>query len=472
MKKGSLRLRLILWFSLALLLVMALAFFVAISLGWTALQKGIRDILVHTVEANVDEVEFFSSWAEHDTNKDSDQYDQYIEYAGGWLEIDDDYLNRVNGIYTALYAADGELLYGENPIIEMTLNVPYQNEQVLTLGRQGYYLYDRQLSAPGVEGLWLRGIVSRREGIAPLSDTVRMMLVLLPVLVAVAIVGGILFVNRALKPVRRISDTLSAISGGDDLKARIDAVEGNDEFGRIAGAANKMLSRLEASFETERRFASDVSHELRTPMAVIRAQCEYALGNDLKQDEYRKALAAVNRQNAHMTGIVGDMLALYRMENGKGREGFVPLNASALVRETAEDLAFMGDKGITLHHEIAEDITVFGDEMLLRRLLMNLILNAYQYGRENGEISVSLKKTGEEALLLVSDNGIGIGKEDQARVFDRFFRSEGHHAGTGTGLGLSMVRQIALLHFGKVWVDSEKEKGSRFFVALPLYKKQ
>lgn len=464
MKGKSLRLKLISFFSFALLIVMALAFFIAVTLGWTYFQKSIRNDLTYAVESNADEVKYSSSWTVlmNDSNTD-----QYINYLGGWLEIDDDYLNLVNGIYTALYSPDGELLYGENPIVDETENLPFCDGVVMRTDSRAFYVYDRMLTKQGVNGLWLRGVVSVREGIEPLSNTVRMSLILLPLLVAFSIGGGAFLVSRALVPVRHISDTLSRINGGSDLKARLTTDASKDEFGQISRTINQMLSRLDASFETERQFSSDVSHELRTPMAVISAQCDAALEGEQTRETYQKSLRVIRRQLKYMTSLVGDMLDLMRMENGKGRERFEKIDLSALLLQISEDLALMEDKGISLYHDVQAGILVHADPVLVRRLVMNLISNAYRYGRENGHISLTLARFDGECRLSVRDDGIGIAPEHVEKVFDRFYQVSPARTGQSTGLGLSMVRQIALLHGGDVTVESEPDTGSVFTVTLP-----
>ena len=269
MKRAKLQWKLTCWFSAALLLMALLTFVIVFFVSHSVLQKNLKDELIHTVEDNLDEVEFYRSVSQMHIDGDTDQY---IHYGVGYLEIDDDFLDQVNGICTGLYRENGELLYGENPITEV--EIPAFADGVCHTVRQGgevYYLFDRQLEQSPIRELWLRGVVAESQGDAPLRRIVRICLWCLGAVALFAIGGGVAITRRALRPIRDLSQAAAQISGGDDLKKRIPAA-GNDELSQLAGAFNGMIQRLDEAFEAERQFASDASHELRTPMAVILAQ--------------------------------------------------------------------------------------------------------------------------------------------------------------------------------------------------------
>lgn len=163
MKKGSIRLKITGWFTAALLLVVLFTFFIIFSANHRILQKTIRDSLIETVEHNVDEIEYYSNIDAFDLLHESDHF---IRYGDGYLEVDDDFLDAVNEVYTALYQPDGTMLYGENPIAAETGALSFTDSLIRTVKKKGtvYYLFDRRLEAEGVEGLWLRGVVSGKQG--------------------------------------------------------------------------------------------------------------------------------------------------------------------------------------------------------------------------------------------------------------------------------------------------------------------
>ena len=447
MKRSSLQWKLTLWFSAALVLMAVLTFIVVFFVSHSVLQKQLRTELIHTVEDNVDEVEFYRSIAQMDQDGDTDHY---IRYGVGYLEIDDDFLDQVNGMITALYHENGSLLYGENPIAAAGM-LAFEDGVCRTVRVRGetWYIFDRRLEQNTLRDLWLRGAVPETRADAPLRDIVYVCVWSLLALTLIAIAGGVLIARRALKPLRAMALTAAQISGGDDLKKR-------------------MMQRLDDAFEAERQFASDASHELRTPMAVIMAQCEDALSGEKTGADYREALSVIHRQGRRMNRMISGMLELVRMERKTDLYAREPFNLSALTESVCEDMALIREKNIALTTDVEPDISITGDQTLITRLLGNLIGNAYRYGRENGHIIVTLHRAGSAIELTVSDDGIGIAPDQQKKIFRRLYQGASERSGDGAGLGLAMARQIARLHGGELTVVSEEGKGSAFTARFPM----
>ncbi len=513
MKRLSIRFKITFWFTAALMLVACVAYFIVFFVDNQVWQKTIRDNLIETVENNVDEVEFYTDLDGFDLYHETDYF---CEYQNGYLEIDDDFLDQVNEVYTSLCHADMALLYGENPVAKETAGLDFVDSQVQQVMVQGilYYVFDRKLDSEGLEGLWLRGIVSEKQGRAHMSVLIRVSLLLLPFLVLVSAIGGYLLARRMLRPIQAISASAAKIGTGSDLKERIDLGEGTDELHQLADSFNGMFQRLEEAFEAERQFSSDASHELRTPVSVITAQCEFSLEEPRSIEEYEKALRTIQRQGRKMSRMICDMLDFTRLEQRADRYVREELDLAGLVQSVCYDLALLREKGITLHCETEREVVCYGNRQLLSRMLVNLVTNAYRYGRENGHIVVRLEygkggsgvaaknttafpiirnerrvaKTGrkedagegsaEKRLvpggigkwieLSVADDGIGIAPEEQGKVFRRFYQADNSRSGIGTGLGLSMVQEIVRFHGGRVEVESELGKGSRFLVKCPI----
>lgn len=461
MNRLSIRARITLWFAAALIAVVSLTYVCILTVSNKVLQKTIKDNLIETVENNVDEIEYYNSMDEIAATND---VDHFIRYGEGFLEVDDDFLESVNEVYTALYDSKLFMLYGENPVAKQSSEVALKNMTLHTVKAKGirYYIYDRELSAAGLQGLWLRGVVAETQGKEELTNITRLSLTVLPLIGLLAILGGSVIAKRALSPIQKISDTVSAITQGNDLKKRIELKPGKDELHQLADSFNLMFARLEDSFEKEKRFTSDVSHELRTPMAVIMAQCEYSLENDVDAGEYAGSIRNIHAQGRKMTSLINQMLDLARLEMRPENYPKESLDLSALLRSVCEDLALIREKGIVLSSEIADGITMRANRNLLERAVSNLILNAYRYGNENGRIWVSLYETGEQIVLEVKDDGIGIAAEDIARVFDRFYRAERSRTKNGTGLGLAITKEIAEFHQGSISLKSRLGEGSTF----------
>lgn len=466
MKQISIRLKITAWFSAIMILIVAVTFCTILWVDYSVMQKTIQDNLIETVEDNVDEVEFFEQL---DTNENDYNDDLYIAYKNGYLEIDDDFLDKVNSISTALYRDSGELLYGENLLAKESTGLAFSDRVVRERKVNGvtYYIFDCALSAKGTEGLWLRGIVSEHQGTQQLHSLVRLSVAVLPVLLLLAIVGGYWIAARALKPVHQITEAAAQIHEGRDLKKRIELGAGSDELHQLAEVFNAMFCRLEDAFRAEQQFTSDASHELRTPMAVIMAQCEYTLEDTETAEEYREALHVIQRQGRKMSRLIEDMLCFARLEQNGEAYPKASLHVTALVEDICIDMALLKTKGITLTWDLEPDLWMEGNQTLLTRLLTNLISNGYRYGKSDGSIQVSLRRQ-DGILLTVTDDGIGIPPDQQEKIFERFYQGDAARTTEGTGLGLAMVKEIAQYHGGSVTVSSAVGAGSVFSVCFPI----
>lgn len=465
MKSLSIRSKITLWFTAALLLVVFFTLFIVLSANRQVIQKNIQDNLIETVEDNVDEIEFYHNIDNVDLHNETDYF---IRFRGGYLEIDDDFLDQVNEVYTALYHADHTLIYGENPVSRQVSDLEFADSKVQRIKADHtlYYIFDRKLTLKGLEGLWLRGVVSEKQGMAQMSDITRMSLVLLPFMVLVSVIGGYLIAGRMLRPIQKISESASQISSGGDLKRRIAIGEGKDELHQLAKNFNAMFQRLEEAFDAERQFTSDASHELRTPVSVITAQCELSLEEPRSPEEYEDALRTIQRQGIKMSKLINHMLDFTRLEMRADSYVRQTIDLTELVRSVCFDMALIQEKGIVLNYEVEEQVEYNGNYQLLSRMLTNLISNAYRYGKEKGHIFVRLKRQQQELELSVSDDGIGIAAEEHTKIFRRFYQADNSRSGSGTGLGLSMVYEIVQFHEGTISVESELEKGSTFIVKL------
>ena len=466
MKHLSIRSKITLWFAAALVIVVSLTYVCILSVSNQVLQKTIKDNLIETVENNMDEVEYYESM---DAITEPNDVDYFIRYGDAFLEIDDDFLDSVNQVYTALYNSDLFMLYGENPVAKQCASLSLQNMTIQTVKAYGvrYYVFDRELTGEGLGGLWLRGVVSEKQGKEDLSTITMFSMVIMPVIVAVAIYGGSLIAKRTLEPIQKISETVEHISRGNDLKKRIELDKGDDELHLLAEQFNSMFARLDDSFEKEKRFTSDVSHELRTPMSVIMAQCEYSMDENSSLDEYAESIQSIYSQGQKMTVLINQMLDIARLEMRPENYPKERVDLSALTDSICKDMALIKEKGIAISSHIDAGLFISGNPGLLARAISNLISNAYRYGKDNGHIDVSLKKVEEQVVLTVSDDGIGIAEENIPKIFDRFYREDSSRTQNGTGLGLSITKEIVQFHGGTIEVKSLLGIGSTFTVIFP-----
>ncbi|OGO36965.1 MAG: hypothetical protein A2147_09830 [Chloroflexi bacterium RBG_16_57_8] len=289
--------------------------------------------------------------------------------------------------------------------------------------------------------------------------------------VVLAAIGGSVLATRALWPVVRIARAADEIRE-TNLSRRVE-VHSDDELGMLASTLNRMIERLEAAFNRQRQFAADASHELRTPMAVIEAESTLALEKERPAAEYRKSLEVVSQETAYMSSVLSNLLLMARGDSGKEPFNFEKLTMRDLLTDLSSSVAKLaGEKGLHFGVTTVENLIVNGDRVKLKQLLLNIIDNAVRYTPSGGRVGVSAVAVGENAVISVSDTGIGIPAEQLPFVFERFYRVDKarSRAEGGAGLGLAIAKYIAEAHGGKIEVDSQVGKGSIFRVLLPLVK--
>ncbi len=462
----SIRAKITLWFAAMMILLAGLTIGCVWLISDNVVQKNLKDTLIETVSSNLDEVEFYQ--LKQDANADHDK-DLYIQYQGGFLEIDDDYLDRMNGIFTTLYDGSHTLLYGEDPIGIESHDIGFKDNQIqeIKVNNIVYYIYDHSLAAEGLDNLWLRGVVSSQQGGKWMDSIVIFSIGLVPVLVILSLIGGYFLAGRFLRPIQNMIHSANEIHYGKDLKKRIDIGEGNDELHQLADTYNAMIDRLDHAFQIEKQFTSDMSHELRTPVSVILSQCELALEDEQDEEEYKEAIELIQRQGNKMSEMINDMLQMTRMEQRKDHIQLKDMNLSELCDDVCGDMQLLKEQNITLSYDISPNICIEGNRELMRRLLMNLIHNAYRYGKESGHIHVTLQQNAEEVKLSVQDDGIGIPQEKIPFIWKRFYQIDSSRSVKGSGLGLAMVEEIAQLHHGYMEVESEVNRGSDFILHIP-----
>ena len=470
LKPVTIRAKITLWFSALIAFICITMFALLFIISTSVLHTDVKESLVNLVKANSQEIEYFT-----DEEYNEQEYgDQFVIYNGGYLEIDDDFLDENDGIYTALFDSKGNLLYGQL-IKDAPLIYNGEVESYKSDGEK-YYVYCVQLEGDGLDGLMLQGVVNENANQTALTRISNLYLLVLPFLALLTIIGGYLLAKKFLHPINDMIDAAEKINDGDDLSSRIQLGEGQDELHRLADTFNKMFSRLENSFEDEKQFTSDISHELRTPVTTILAQSELALEEPCNEEEYRQAFGVVRRQSLRMKSIIDEMLSFSRLERAQQLPHKENLNFSELVENLSQEQSIRCEKGISLDYNVEKNIFVNGNYNLLSSLVENLITNAYRYGKENGHISVELINNENNIRLSVSDDGIGIAPEMQDKIFNRFYRGDSSRTSSdsnfGLGLGLPMARRIAQLHNGSLTLEKSDSNGSVFVFEMPCENNQ
>jgi two-component system, OmpR family, sensor kinase len=300
----------------------------------------------------------------------------------------------------------------------------------------------------------------------------RVLLVATPL--AVLLTGAVCWwvASAALRPVTTMAAQAEAITARS-ADWRLDGVSKTDELGQLASAFNRLLVRLASASELQRQFMADASHELRTPVSVIQTTTEVTLDRENReQPEYREALTIINEQSTRLQRVVEDMLVLTRADAGGLRLNRRPLYLDEAVKQCVQAISMVAaTREIAVRTKLQPEISINGDDHLLRQLTTNLLSNALQYTPRGGSVVVSVASdaTGAFATVTVSDAGPGIPAADRERVFERFVRLDSARSTTsGAGLGLPIARWIAEAHAGTLTVEENAGGGCRFVLRLPL----
>jgi len=307
---------------------------------------------------------------------------------------------------------------------------------------------------------------------------------LIPLALAVSILGGLWLARKALRPIEQIADAAREISA-KNLSQRIKLPGKTDrELGTLTETLNSMFARLESSFRQVTQFTSDASHELKTPLAIMKGEIEQTArhlerAQTLNAEEAHEVLYSLMEEVERMQRIVEGLLLLSRADDRQLPLSKEPVNVYNFLSALCEDAAILAEeKGLELHSEFAastKDVVLELDPTRFYQVIMNLVSNALKYTPSGGKVTMFLSRQGKELQLGVTDTGIGIRKEDLPKIFQRFYRADIARTGPDSdeearslGLGLAIVKSIVEAHNGGIKVESTEGKGSTFIITLPI----
>ena len=296
----------------------------------------------------------------------------------------------------------------------------------------------------------------------------------IPVALLLIAFGGWLVAERAMRPLRTISETANQITARE-LSARLPESKDSDpEISRLTGVLNRMMDRLESSFSHANRFSADVSHELKTPLAIIQGEIESALRECRPGTSEEKRLLVLREETNRLKSIIRSLMLLSQADVGELIRKSDRVNVSEELLSIVEDAEIMAESvGVRIESARIEDKTaIIGDAVLFRQALLNLVNNAIKYNEEGGYVRIDLQREEGKLRIEISNSGPGIGSEEKAKVFDRFFRADqartrGVH---GFGLGLSLAKAVIEGHGGRLVLEDSSGDETMFVAILPAFR--
>ena len=287
-------------------------------------------------------------------------------------------------------------------------------------------------------------------------------------LVLLSFVTGSLLAARSLRPITRLSATARNIIETGNIHERLPTHGGRDELDELVVLFNRMLEKIEVLVRGMREALDTVAHDLRTPMTRLRGTAEIALQETDNPDGLREALTQSLEESEQILTMLTTLMDISEAESGAMKLSLEETNLLPLARDCVELSQYIADgKEIQISNRVPEGLSITADNSRLTQALLNLLDNAVKYTAEGGSIEVTAREDGDSVTLTVSDSGSGIDADDLDHIWNRLYRGEAQHSEPGLGLGLSLVRAIALAHGGTVDVQSRPGRGSAFSITLP-----
>ncbi len=378
----------------------------------------------------------------------------------------EDMVYKVGDVYISVYADGGDFINGVIPSEDIS-NINFSEGVIRRekVGGEAYLIYDVEVTFVNRSSLIVRGVASAQQ--STISTILTFFIVATLILTIISALALYFSIKKARQPIRDMANEIDKVEHSSDLSRRIEIATNDKEIQNLCNSYNKMLDRIELLFKNQERFTGDVSHELRSPLTVILAESEFGYEDAKTIDEKDTSLKVIHRQTRRITDMVNQMLEFSRVASIVS----VDLKENNL-SQIVSDLVLSkenNDKKISIHTDLEPQIFVKTDETLCSRMITNIIDNAVKYGKQDGNIYITLKKINNIAELKIADDGIGISAEALPHIFDRMYQvQKSRTAGNGLGLGLSFVKEISRLLQVEISVESKPDEGTTFILKFRI----
>jgi len=325
----------------------------------------------------------------------------------------------------------------------------------------------RQIQVPLYQGTKIIGFLmvamSLEDSKMVLNNLFVILVVAYPLILLVLFLIARFIAGKSIKPISAIIETSKVITK-DNLTSRIPLPQNKDELYLLSQTINNLLDRVENAIEREKQFSSDASHELRTPLAVIKGTLEVLVRKPRNIEEYKEKIEFCVNEVNRLNHLVDELLLLARFENQKQTLKLERVSLNAVFLDViSRNSTLISDKQINYVAHFETDYYVNTDSYLLCIIVNNILTNSIKYSKDGGTISIAIEEQDQALICSISDQGIGIAKEDLQKIFDQFYRSQSnlHPEIKGTGLGLSIVKRLSLLLQIQLEIESQERQGTK-----------
>lgn len=336
-------------------------------------------------------------------------------------------------------------------------------EKIVTFEKQSNFLVSRiKINFHDKQKVIIEVVTTKEILTSTLENILYILSFILPIVLIFAVIGGNFLIYKSFSPIENILKELKEINA-HDLSARLKSTQNKDEINQLITEVNNLLERLEESFERITQFSSDASHELKTPLTIIRGEIEIALRKERTIEDYKEALNNSLNEITIIEQTINDLLFLAKNKKDLIGEKEEIFYLDELVDESISELkSFAKLHEIELELIINDSTEIKGFPNLLKIAIKNAIKNAIQFSHKNSKVILNIFEKNDEIIISIQDFGIGIPKDEQSKIFEKFYRtdkSRNKNSG-GTGLGMSIMKKIIDIHNGKINIESTENKGT------------
>ena len=336
-------------------------------------------------------------------------------------------------------------------------------EDIVTFEKQNNYLVSRiKIDFHGEKVVIIEVVTTKEILTSTLENLLYILSFILPIILIFAVIGGNFIIYKSFLPIENILDELKQINA-NDLSARLKTTNTKDEIYQLVNEVNNLLSRLENSFERISQFSSDASHELKTPLTIIKGEIEVALRKERSVNEYKETLTTSLNEICVIEQTINDLLFLAKNEKDliidKQEEFYLDELTDESINEL-KNFAKLHKVEVTL--EVKDSLELLGFPNLLKIAIKNALKNAIQFSNENSKVIIKIFKKDDFLNISIQDFGIGIAKEEQNKIFEKFYRTDKSRNKTsgGTGLGMSILKKIIDIHKAEINIKSIENQGT------------